>query len=125
MTLGCYTCRSGYVSLIVQYGKEVDLPAYKTLLSPLLQGNLTDEDLRVATRYSWDLGVEDESEGALLREAYWRQNYRRTKTDDPHRAALFLCTQCESFYCQRLSDVNKICPKCGKSAAELTEGSRH
>ena len=114
MMIGCYTCPSGYVSLLVQYGKELDLPAFKSFLSTLPQDNLTDEDIRVATRYNWDLGIKGQPDGKILREAYWRQSYRRTKTDDPHRMALFQCTKCSSFYQQQISDKNKLCPQCSK-----------
>lgn len=112
MMIGCYTCPSGYVSLLVQYGKELDLPAFKTFLSSLPQGSVTDEDIRVGTRYNWDLGIEGEPDGPILREAYWRQSYRRTKNDDPHRIALFLCAKCNSFYSQQISDKNKLCHQC-------------
>ena len=110
--IGCYTCPSGYVSLVVQYGKELDLHAFKTFLSSVVQDSVTDEDIRVGTRYNWDLGIDDEPDGAVLREAYWRQSYRRTKNEDPHRIALFLCTKCHSFYSQQISDKNKLCPQC-------------
>jgi hypothetical protein len=117
MMIGSYACPSGYVSLIVHYGKELDLHAFKTFLSSLLEGNVTDEDLRVATRYNWDLRIEGEPEGAVLREAYWRQSYRRTKSDDPHRVALFQCTRCSSFYRQQISDKIKLCPQCRRPTA--------
>ena len=112
--IGCYTCPSGYVSLIVLYGKELELYAFKTFLSSLIQGDITDEDIRVATRYNWDLGIKSQPDGKILREAYWRQSYRRTKTDDPHRIALFQCTKCSSFYQQQISDKNKFCLQCRK-----------
>ena len=115
--IGSYVCPSGYVSLIVHYGKEVDLQAFKTFLSSLLESDVTDEDLRVATRYNWDLGIKGEPEGAVLREVYWRQSYRRTKSDDPHRIALFQCTECSSFYRQQISENSKLCPKCRRPTA--------
>ena len=111
MIIGCYTCPSGYVSLLVQYGRELDLHAFKTFLSSL-QIDAADEDIRIATRYNWDLGIKGDQEGTVLKEAYWRQSYRRTKSDDPHRVALFQCTNCSSFYRQRISDKNTFCPQC-------------
>ena len=71
MMIGCYTCPSGYVSLLVQYGRELDLHAFKTFLSSLLQGDVADEDIRIATRYNWDLGIEGDHrrnsvEGSVL-----------------------------------------------------------
>lgn len=111
MLLGCYRCPSGYVSLIVQYGEELDLPAFKTFLSSL-QENVTDEDIRIGTRYAWDMGIECESSDPVLREAYWRQSYRRTKNDDPSRLALFQCSKCDSFYSTRISNRNRLCAQC-------------
>lgn len=116
MMIGCYTCPSGYISFLVQYGKELDLQAFKTYLSSLLPGDVTDEDIRIATRYNWDLGIKEDHEGTALKEAYWRQSYRRTKNDDSHRVALFLCTKCSSFYRQPISDKSTFCPKCRKPA---------
>jgi len=116
MTIGCYTCPSGYISFLVQYGKELDLHAFKTFLSSLLPGGVTDEDIRIATRHDWDLGIKGEHGGTVLREAYWRQSYRRTKSDDPHRLALFLCTKCSSIYRQRISEKNTFCPQCRRPA---------
>ena len=115
MTIGCYRCPSGYVSILVQYARSLDIQAFKSFLSSL-QGNVTDEDIRVATRYTWDLAITGQPDGALLRETYWRQSYRRTKSDDPHRIALFICTECNSFYRQTISDKNRLCPQCKKKA---------
>jgi hypothetical protein len=117
MMIGCYTCASGYVSRIVAYGRELDLNDFRALVSAAVQGigDVTDEDIRVATRYTWDLRVEGEPEGTVLKEAYWTQNYRRTKSDDPNREALFLC-KCGSFYYQPATDRNRLCPRCRTSA---------
>jgi hypothetical protein len=116
MMIGCYACPSGYVSLIVHYGRELDLHGFKTFLSSLHEGDIVDQDIRVATRYNWDLGIK-EPEGAVLREAYWRQSYRRTRSEDLNRIGLFLCINCSSFYRQQISEKNKLCPQCRASAA--------
>jgi len=114
MIIGCYSCPSAYVSRIVGYGRELDLNAFRTTVSAAAQeiGDVTDEDIRVATRYTWDLGIRQELEGVVLKEAYWMQNYRRTKSDDPNRLALFLCTNCMSFYSQPVTGKNNLCPRC-------------
>ena len=116
MMIGCYACRSGYVSFLVQYGRELDLQAFKTFLSSL-QIDVTDEDVRIATRYDWDLGIKGDHEGVVLKEAYWRQSYRRTKSDDPDRVTLFHCTRCSSFYRQQISEKNTFCPQCRRPAS--------
>ena len=90
MMVGCYSCPSGYVSRIVAYGKEPDVSAFKTIVKAVVQGivDVTDEDIRIATRYTWDLGIKQEPEGVVLKQVYWTQNYQRTKSDDPNREAL-------------------------------------
>jgi len=116
MMIGCYVCPSGYVSLVVHYGKELDLHGFKTFLSSLSAGDVADEDIRVATRYSWDLAITSQTDDAILREAYWRQSYRRTKSEDQQRISLFTCTKCDTFYRQPISDKNTLCQKCRKPA---------
>jgi ssDNA-binding Zn-finger/Zn-ribbon topoisomerase 1 len=114
MMIGCYACPSGYVSRIVTYGKELDLTAFRELVSSFAKGvsDVNNEDVRVATRYTWDLGIGTDQSGMVLKEAYWMQSYRRTKNDDPKRLALFLCGKCGSFYNQAFSELNKLCPQC-------------
>jgi len=114
MMVGCYSCPSGYVSRIVAYGKEPDVSAFKTIVKAAVQGivDVTDEDIRIATRYTWDLGIKQEPEGVVLKQVYWTQNYQRTKSDDPNREALFLCTNCASFYHQPVASRNGLCPRC-------------
>ena len=114
MAIGCYACSSGYVSRIVTYGKNLDLAEFKALVASLTEGvaDVDDEDIRVATRYTWDLDIKGDESGMVLREAYWTQSYRRTKNDDPNRVALFLCSECDSLFNQAFSDSNKLCPHC-------------
>jgi hypothetical protein len=113
--LGCYSCGAGYVSRIVLYGKELDLEWFKNFVSNTLggTGEVLDQDIRVATRHPWELGLENEvADEIVLREAYWTQNYRRTKSDDPNRRALFRCIRCGSFFTQALNAASTLCSKC-------------
>ena len=111
---GCYACPAGYVSRIVTYGDDVDVSGFKSFLENAVQGSqdIQDQDIRIASRYTWDLGVESEKE-RILKEAYWTQNYRRTKSSDPDRAALFLCTKCnQEFVVQPVSSKSSLCENC-------------
>jgi len=119
MLVGSYSCPSGYVSRIVAYGRELDLNGFKALLSSALQGveEVTDEDIRIATRYTWDLGIKEEPDGIVLKEAYWTQNYGKRKNEDPNRHGLFLCTKCGSFYGKQIENTNTLCPRCRSSSA--------
>ena len=112
--IGTYACPSGYVSRLMNYG-EVDVAWFRDFVSLLLRGvgEVKEEDIRVATRYAWDLN--ERGSGQVLKEAYWTQNYRRTESDDPNRHALFSCTNCHSFYVQSISGEERLCPDCRRA----------
>ena len=114
LVIGVYACSFGYVSRIVTYGKNLDLAEFKALLSSFTKGvaDVDDEDIRVATRYTWDLDIKGGESGMVLKEAYWTQNYRRTKNDNPNREALFLCSGCDSLFNQAFSESDRLCPRC-------------
>ena len=52
---------------------------------------MREEDVRIASRYPWDLGITTGDGAKSMMVAYWTQNYRRTKSEDADRDALFLC----------------------------------
>ena len=111
---GVFVCPSGYVSRIVRYGDEIDVPKFKSFLENAVGSSLDiqSEDIRTATRYSWDFGIESDKE-RILKEAYWTQNYRRTKSGDPDRSALFLCTNCnKNFLVQPVTSKPSLCERC-------------
>lgn len=115
-TVSCHVCPGRYVSRIITYGKELDLKRFKEFVrnaAPNL-GEVEDGDIRVASRYAWDLGLDKKKDDLVLREAYWAQNYRRTKVDDPERKALFLCSNRDSFFVQPLTSKEKFCLNCRK-----------
>ncbi len=109
----CSACPGGYISRIVAYGEEVNLRTFKEYLSRLLSGSLSleDEDIRVATRHTWDLGVKS-SNDRVFRAAYWTQNYRRTKSDNPDRISLFLCSNCNTPFLQPFTSTTTLCQNC-------------
>lgn len=111
--LVCFACPSGYISRIITYGEDIKLQTFKQFVSQLMSSaqKVEDEDIRVATRYAWDLGVQSDNE-RIMRVAYWTQNYRRTKSDNPDRIALFLCSNCNSPFLQPLRSKTALCEKC-------------
>jgi len=108
-------CHAGYVSRIIAYSRELDLASFKSFISESLGGSLKlfDEDLRTATRFSWDLGIEGEEE--VVKVAYWTQNYRRSKTEAPDRQALFGCANCGKLYVQSINSRSVLCANCRPS----------
>ena len=111
--LVCFACPSGYISRIITYGEEINVQTFKEFLSKLLSGaqDVQGEDIRLATRYSWDLGIQSNNE-RIMRVAYWTQNYRRTKSDNPDRISLFLCSNCNSPFLQPLRSKTTLCETC-------------
>lgn len=113
-TVAVHVCPGRYVSRMIRYGKEPDAGRLKGLVRSAFQGKqeVTDADVRVARRYAWDLGIGSERNDLVLTEAYWTQNYRRTKSEDPDRGALFLCANGDSFFVQQMTGEEKFCQRC-------------
>ena len=107
-------CPPGYVSRVIAYGPGDNRATVKFLVGGALGsgGDLADEDIRTATRYAWDLGIENRAKGKVFGAAYWNQNYRRTKSDAPNRNAVFSCAKCASLFVQRVSSSGTLCATC-------------
>ena len=112
--IACHVCPSRYVSRVMGYGMKVDTASFASTISKALSGRvaMSGSDVRMATRYSWDLGTGG-MPGRVMQVAFWTQNYRGSKLDDPNRIALFLCSSCRSFYLQPASATRTTCEKCG------------
>ncbi len=115
-TVTVTACSKGYVSRVAVYGLGDNAGTLKSLVRSALgpSGDLRDEDVRTATRYAWDLGFQGRTEPVVFRVAYWTQNYRRTKSDDPNRKAVFSCGNCSSLFLQPISSTGVLCPACSK-----------
>ena len=115
-TVACQVCPSGYVSTAMLYGPTVDPTAFSEMVAGALEGKVpvNRSDVRVATRYTWDTGIGGES-GRVLQVAFWTQNYRSSRSEDPGRTALFLCSRCRAFYLQPLSGRRLQCGRCSSA----------
>jgi hypothetical protein len=111
-------CPDRYVSRIIAYGSQVDSDRFKKTLRGLAPGfeGVESSDIRVASRYAWDLGLDRDNDDLIVRLAYWTQNYRRTKNGNADRAALFLCSNKDSFFMQPVSSENRFCLNCRSPA---------
>ncbi len=105
-----YVCPGGYISSIVLYGRDLDAAAAESYLKKSV--GAVNEDVRMATRYAWDLSLQGWGPDKVMRAAYWRQSYRRTENADPNRPAYFLCSGCGKTYLQALSSDQTLCPDC-------------
>ncbi|MDV3278489.1 MAG: hypothetical protein LYZ69_08515 [Nitrososphaerales archaeon] len=110
VAIACYACPGGYVSKVMVYGRSPTLERLRSfLLGALGEGaDVSDDDLRVATRHPWDL----KASGEDITASYWTQNYRRTKSEDPDRRALFICSRCGSLFRRSLSAAESLCQNC-------------
>jgi hypothetical protein len=108
--IACYVCPAGYVSRVMAYGSSSTLEQLRAFLTEALgdEVRLGDEDLRVATRHIWDL----RTSGGDVSASYWTQNYRKAKSDDPNRKALFSCSRCGALYLRPISASGTLCPRC-------------
>jgi len=107
-------CAEGYVSRLIAYGlgntgRELG-SLVKNAVGP--DGDFSDEDIRTATRYTWDMGMEDNGADVMFRVAYWTQNYRRTKSDAPNRLGLFACTKCGALFPRTMVSGKALCSSC-------------
>ena len=107
-------CPDRYVSRIVKYGSQVNPDYFKGALRGLASGleGVESSDIRVASRYAWDLGFNRENDDLMVRLAYWTQSYRRTKNESADRAALFFCSNKDSFFMQLMNSSNRFCRNC-------------
>jgi hypothetical protein len=107
--VACYACPTGYVSKVMVYGhRDVDKTMREFLANALGGRPLREDEVRTATRHPWDLAIRDFE----MSVAYWTQNYRGSKSEDPHRPALFICSNCNSTYVKPLSMPGTMCPNC-------------
>ena len=109
--IGIYYCNKGYISRVVSYWKgKANYDHFISFLNTLTKGkvNIISEDVRVATRYSWDLGIKDKN--IMVREIYWTQNYN--KLLQRNSEALYICKECNNLFTQRIPTENELCEKC-------------
>jgi hypothetical protein len=109
-----YSCHAAYLSRIIIYSHSLTLQQSVDMISRLVGPNyeVKEDDVRLASRYPWDLGISSGKPEKMMTVAYWTQNYRRTKSEDPNRIAIFLCVNCNSIFSQQLSERNVLCTDC-------------
>ena len=120
----CYACSGGYVSKIIMYGSQADAAGLRNFVDGLFNGaaDIRDEDIRVATRHPWELGIEGTSSGnTVLREAYWNQNYRRGMSGETDRITLYRCVSCGKLFMQAYSREPARCEDC-KGGGRAADG---
>lgn len=113
--VGVLVCPSGYVSRFVMYGHELDAEELRSFVQRNAGSamEVREGDVRLASRHALDLGLEG-ADRTVLREAYWIQNYGRSKSSEPDRAALFQCSRCGAVFVQPVSAKTSLCASCAR-----------
>jgi hypothetical protein len=111
---GVHVCSGRYVTRIISYRSQADPEGFLKFVQDSAKGSgeVKNADIRIARRYAWDLGMDKETDDLILTEAYWTQNYRRTKDENPNREAVFLCSNRDSFFVQPLTSAETLCASC-------------
>ena len=95
--VAAYTCPDGFVSQVVYFARsKPDLEWFRNLLSEQVgKRNVSKRDIRIASRYGWELGEQarQELESQLgpkgkITEVYWT---RYPKTEQQKKIAISLC----------------------------------
>lgn len=121
--VGAYACPEGFVSQVVYFSPKPNLKWFKDFLSEQVgEGNLSQRDVRTATRHGWELGgnaskVLEEKLGhsGSITEVYWT---RYPRSEEQKQLAVSLCTGHDSKKgCMRLfvhdsQIADKFCPAC-------------
>lgn len=112
-----YSCHQAYLSRIIVYSDALTLGGSCELVRSLVGDDqeVKEDDIRLASRYPWDFDFTTGGADKSLMTAYWTQNYRRTKSEDPDRNALFLCESCRNIFQHQLSQRQVLCPGCTSS----------
>lgn len=116
-----YSCHQAYLSRIIIYSDSLDLHESRDTIAELVgkDQEVKEEDVRLASRYPWDFEITTGDGRRSMMVAYWTQNYRRTKSEDPERSALFLCESCRTVFPHALGGKQVLCPDCLSSRSSV------
>lgn len=121
--VGAYVCPDGFVSQVVYFSLAPDQPWFEAMLSDQVgKENLSQRDIRVASRHGWELGGQAQGtlqsklgERGAIREIYWT---RYPKTDAQKQQAVSLCmgkvsrAGCMKLFIHDRNSLETLCPSC-------------
>lgn len=113
--VGIVSCQNAYISRIIVYDKQTNEEFIKNFLRKISNKSIQidSKDIRVASRYAWDLGLATKSTDPILRETYWTQYYKKVSTSSKG-LALFQCANCGNIFIQEAISRNTLCSNCKK-----------
>ena len=122
--VAAYTCPDGFVSQVVYFtDSEPDLEWFREFLTKQIgKRNVSKRDIRIATRYGWELGGDARRKiqsqlgpGGKLIEVYWT---RYPKTELQKKNAISLCIGssnkpgCVRLFIHSRKSKPGLCPEC-------------
>ena len=123
--VGVYICPNGFVSRVVYFSLEPNLNWFYAFLSGQLGKKMVQKrDLRIATRYGWELDEDATRELAYLTSKLQTQAigevYRlhRPETEVEKSRGVLLCSDpeqgrgCRRLFVQEVTSRNRLCSKC-------------
>jgi hypothetical protein len=121
-TVGAYVCPDGYVSKVIYFSIDPDINWFKKfLITQVGKKIFNDRDLRLATRYGWELesdastAIRKISPTGMIKEVYWTSY---PKTDEEKKLGVFLCSniqkgeRCRKLFIQEINSTNRLCQEC-------------
>lgn len=119
---GAYVCPDGAVSRVIYFSRETDTEMFKTFLEGQLgKDSVNMHDLRVATRYGWELKgraypeISNVFKNSVVKQIYWTVY---PKTEAERRQRVFMCQShkgmrgCGKLFSQPIESENRLCQRC-------------
>lgn len=123
--IGAYCCQRGFVSRVIYFSPKIDLDWFHNFLIDQLGKEIVERhDLRVASRYGWELDKEStkyieqftsKQKNFVIGEVYWS---RYPKSEVEKKIGVFLCSDslhrkgCRRLFIQNIISDEKLCPQC-------------
>jgi len=121
--VGAYVCPDGFVSQVVYFSTQPDREWFRRTLSDQVGSeNVSDRDIRTASRHGWELaeGAQEAFKSnfgaaAVIHETYWT---RYPKTEEQKQQAVSLCVGdgtkagCMKLFMHNRNSVERLCTSC-------------
>jgi hypothetical protein len=123
--VGAYVCPDNYVSRVVYFAVQPDAGWFEEFLTRQAgKSRVRPQDIRLATRYGWELGGDAEKEVSSVSDTGRLKQYYWTfypKSEEDKKAGTFLCSSCDSnLFTKLLSDDEKFCLNCREKTRTRT-----
>jgi hypothetical protein len=120
--VGAYVCSEGYVSRVVYFADNPDAVWFGNFLRDQLGDRFRGKDIRMASRYGWDLGGRAEKETAVVSKSGKIVQYYWTfyaLNEEEKFTGTFLCREenggCGKLYTKLKTEASTLCTDCRRN----------